>query len=236
MFDKDARLEALAEEIRTLSKRVGELKGERDAIGSEAKLLKTIGELEKEKTSKQIELDRVKEEHEREKREIDHKIGLHRQRVEQEIELSRKEAVLDVREENLKKDRERFEQEMDYTRKRFSEEVERLTGLQKEILERLPTWKVDRKVTETIAAVAHATVTGPMRTRTMNNWGNQFGWSSGSSLITTTSGTNISSIYPTAFTMSQPVMVLPGVMESPAAELGDRAWLDAQIDEVCSLA
>lgn len=154
MFNKDERLDALTEEIRTLAKRVAELKGERDAVGSEAKLLKTISELEKEKTSKEIELDRVNEDHEREKREIDHKIGLHRQRVEQEIELSRKEAVLDVREENLKKDRERFEQEMDYTRKRFSEEVERLTTLQKEILERLPKWSVDRKMTEAIAVGA----------------------------------------------------------------------------------
>lgn len=153
MFGKtdDARLDALTSEIRTLSKRVADLKGERDSVTDELGLSKRLVALEKEKTAKEIELDRVKEDHQREKREIDHKIGLHRQRVEQEIELSRKEAVLDVREENLKKDRERFEQEMDYTRKRFSEEVERLTTLQKEILERLPKWNVDRKMTETLA-------------------------------------------------------------------------------------
>lgn len=147
----DARLEALTEEIKTLSARVAELKGERQSLDNEVKLSKKITDLEREKTEKEIELDRVMEDHEREKREIDHKIGLHRQRVEQEIELSRKEAVLDVREENLKKDRERFEHEMEYTRKRFSEEVERLTTLQKEILERLPKWSVDRQLTEAIA-------------------------------------------------------------------------------------
>lgn len=154
MFTKetrDTKLEKLTEKITELSKRVAELKGERDAISDKSKLADEIATLKQEKTAKEIELDRVKEDHEREKREIDHKIGLHRQRVEQEIELSRKEAVLDVREENLKKDRERFEQEMDYTRKRFSEEVDRLTSLQKEILERLPKWSVDRKLTEAIA-------------------------------------------------------------------------------------
>lgn len=153
MFGKtdDSRIDALTDEIRTLSKRVADLKGERDSVSDELGLSKKLVALEKEKTAKEIELDRVKEDHEREKRDIDHKIGLHRQRVEQEIELSRKEAVLDVREENLTKDRERFEKEMDYTRKRFSEEVERLTTLQKEILERLPKWSVDRKMTEAIA-------------------------------------------------------------------------------------
>jgi DNA anti-recombination protein RmuC len=150
----DTRLERLTVEIRTLSQRVAELKGERDAVGTETTLSKRIIELEREKTEKEIALARVLEDHQREKREIDHKIGLHRQRVEQEIELSRKEAVLDVREENLTKDRERFEKEMDYTRERFSEEVERLATLQKEILERLPKWSVDRKITEAITSGA----------------------------------------------------------------------------------
>ncbi len=161
MFGKppnSAQLERLTEEIRTLSQRVAALKGERDQVSEELGLTTKITALEKEKTAKEIELDKVKEQHEREKRDINHKIGLHRQRVEQEIELSKKEAVLDVREENLKKDRERFEQEMDYTRKRFSEEVERLTDLQKEILERLPRWSVDRKMTEalTVGRNGHA--------------------------------------------------------------------------------
>jgi chromosome segregation ATPase len=151
----DSRIDTLTEEIRTLSKRVADLKGERDSVSEELGLARQITNLQKEKTGKEIELDRVKEQHEREKRDIDHKIGLHRQRVEQEIELSRKEAVLDVREENLTKDRERFEKEMDYTRKRFSEEVERLTTLQHEILERLPKWNVDRKLTESIVSAGN---------------------------------------------------------------------------------
>lgn len=41
--------------------------------------------------------------------------------------------------------------------------------------------------------------------------------------------------YPTSVTVT-PHVGLVGVMESPAAELDNRGWLDAQIDEVCALA
>lgn len=229
----DSRIEALANEIRTLTTRVGELKGERDSVSSELSLSKRITALEKEKTEKELELDRVKEQHEREKRDIDHKIGLHRQRVEQEIELSRKEAVLDVREENLKKDRERFEQEMDYTRKRFSEEVERLTTLQKEILEpeverRPQGHRVDLRRRRQRQQWPRRRGRRLMPINYPQGWQN---WSSASNNLTIyATGTGVSGVpYYPAYTQ------LPSVMDSPA-ELTDREWLDGQVDEVCELA
>jgi len=139
----DAKVEALAEEIRKLSKRVAELKGERDQVSEELGLSARIASLEREKTAKEIELDRVKEQHEREKRDIEHMVGLHKDRVKQEIDLARREQTITVREENLKADRDRFEEQMKFMTKRMETEMERLNGLTSEILERLPKFNVD---------------------------------------------------------------------------------------------
>lgn len=139
----DAKVEALAEEIRKLSKRVAELKGERDQVSEELGLSGRIAGLEREKTAKEIELDRVKEQHEREKRDIEHMVGLHKDRVKQEIDLARREQTITVREENLKADRDRFEEQMKFMTKRMETEMERLNGLTSEILERLPKFNVD---------------------------------------------------------------------------------------------
>lgn len=155
MFGKkseDSRIEALTEEIRTLSKRVASLKGERDNVNEELGLSTRITALEREKTAKEIELDRVKEEHAREKRDIEHMVGLHKSRVTQEIELAKREQTITVREENLKADRDRFEDQMKFMQKRMETELERLNKLTSEILTRLPTVKVDRSIRETVGA------------------------------------------------------------------------------------
>ena len=139
----DSKIEGLAEEIRKLTKRVAELKGERDQVSEELGLSARIASLEREKTAKEIELDRVKEQHEREKRDIEHMVGLHKDRVKQEIELAKREQTITVREENLKADRERFEEQMKFMQERMETELDRLNGLTSEILERLPKFNVD---------------------------------------------------------------------------------------------
>ena len=100
MFKRYAssKIEALTGEIRTLSKRVAELKGERDSVSEELGLSARLASLEREKTRKEIELDRVKEESAREKREIEHMVGLHRKRVTQEIDLAKREQIAEVTE------------------------------------------------------------------------------------------------------------------------------------------
>jgi hypothetical protein len=52
------------------------------------------------------------------------------------------------------------------------------------------------------------------------------------------SGSSVGVIDVTSLGSLAPISVqrLPGVMESPAIELSDREWLDAQIAEVCALA
>jgi hypothetical protein len=51
-----------------------------------------------------------------------------------------------VKEENLRADRARFEEQMAFTTKRFEKEVEYLRQMHGEILERLPTVRVDKTI------------------------------------------------------------------------------------------
>lgn len=157
MFRKtqDPKLDTLSDKIEELSKRVAELRGEKAALEDDAGVRSRIEDLERQRVEAEIELDRVKEQHTREKREIDHKIGLHRQRVEQEIELAKREQTISIREENLKADRDRFEEQMTFVRTRMEDEMKSLRSLTSEILERLPTVKVDRTIRETIGAAVN---------------------------------------------------------------------------------
>lgn len=152
---KDAQLLTLTEKIETLSRRVAELKGEREQATEELGLSTRVVELQRQKTKLEIELDRVKETHAREQREIDHKLGLHRTQVTQEIELAKREQVVTLREEALSKQQERFEEEMKFTRERMQGEIDRLSGLTTEILERLPVVKFERSIRETVGSNGH---------------------------------------------------------------------------------
>lgn len=143
---EDPVAQEIIERIETLSKAVAKLRGERDATKESLKLSDDIVELKKRLTNTQIEYDREKEKHEREKREVEHMVGLERKRQEFEVTSAKRDVQLTVREENLKEDRRRFEEEMDYTRKRFGEEIGRLDGLMKDILKRLPEVKVEKSI------------------------------------------------------------------------------------------
>jgi flagellar motility protein MotE (MotC chaperone) len=71
-------------------------------------------------------------------------VGLERRRQEFEIGSAKREVTLGVREENLKADRERFEQQMKFTEERFDAEVKYLKDLMGEILKRLPNVEVNK--------------------------------------------------------------------------------------------
>jgi hypothetical protein len=144
--DDDPLAQELIDEIRRLSKEVAELRGERDAGKEAVKLSSDIASLKKELTDLRIEKDRETEKHEREKREVEHMVGLEKKRQEFEVDAAKRDVKLTVREENLKEDRQRFEQEMQFTRERFEKEVGYLQGLMKEVLERLPTVTVEKSI------------------------------------------------------------------------------------------
>jgi hypothetical protein len=111
-----------------------ELQGIRTLRDLSSKVASTREELEKLK----IEKGRKEEEYARKEREIEHKVGLERTRQEHELTAGKREATLSVREENLKKDRERFEQQMKFQEERFTKEVGYLKEMLSDIVKRLP--------------------------------------------------------------------------------------------------
>lgn len=107
---------------------------------------KHIADLREQLETLKIEKARKEEDFARKEREIEHKVGLERKRQEFEIAQSKREATVTVREENLKADRERFDEQLKFHEKRFTEEVKYLKEMVGQVLERLP--KIDVGVTE----------------------------------------------------------------------------------------
>lgn len=147
MFGKENEVsERILKEIKGVSTRLAEVEGQLEASKGLLSLTSEHIDLQKSLTELQVEYDREKEKHDREKREVEHMVGLERKRQEFEVEAAKRDVKLTVREENLKEDRGRFEKEMEYTRKRFEEEVSRIEDLTKQILKRLPTVSIEKAI------------------------------------------------------------------------------------------
>lgn len=136
----DATIEKLTEEIRSLSSRVAALKGEQDYLTEARQHADTINELKTRIETMRIEKMRLEEERARDDRELEHKLGLERKRQEwehekamQEVDSARREALIELREENLEAQRESFDKQMQFITKRFEKEIK----AQREMLERL---------------------------------------------------------------------------------------------------
>lgn len=136
----------LTREIRELREAIADLRIRKDTVRQELGLSEEVVRLKKEITDLRIEKSRLTEEHAREDRELRHMIGLEKKRQEVELEQAKRGTELTVREENLKADKERFAEQMKFQNDRFTKEVEYLKGLMGEILARLPTVTVDRRV------------------------------------------------------------------------------------------
>lgn len=125
-------VERLAEE--SVQRVDAELQGIKSLSDLSAKVKEKTEQLEK----LTIEKGRKEEEYARKEREIEHKVGLERKRQEHELAAGKREATLTVREENLKKDRERFEEQMKFQEERFTKEVGYLKEMLSDIVKRLP--------------------------------------------------------------------------------------------------
>jgi chromosome segregation ATPase len=158
LFDRqNAALEAAKAELDTtilaLKAELKNLEAERAARVKVTDLDKVIAKLKEEITGLKIEKSKLDEDNAREKREVMHMVGLERKRQEaeaeqakKELETAKREATLAVREENLRSEREAFEKSMKFQEERFKKEVGYLKDLMGQILERLPTVTVDRKI------------------------------------------------------------------------------------------
>lgn len=103
----------------------------------------TVQKLRKDVETLELEKSRRTEEFATREREIEHKVGLERKRQEFELGAAKREATLAVREENLAADRKRFEDQMSFHEKRFTEEVQYLKEMMGQVMERLPNVNVE---------------------------------------------------------------------------------------------
>lgn len=108
-------------------------KSVKDATSVFAKI-KEINALKEEIETLKLE-KRVKEwDFEKREMEIEHKIGLERKRQEFEKDEAKRLAVVEVREENLKAQEARFDEQVDFVTKRFTEEVGYLKDIVGQVL------------------------------------------------------------------------------------------------------
>ncbi len=114
---------------------LGKIRGAFDLEGK-------IKVLQEELETLKIEKDRKDEQFTRREREVEHKVGLERKRQEFEIEQARREVMVEVKEKNLKKDKERFEEQMDFHKKAMAEEVTSLRDMVGKLLKALPSAEI----------------------------------------------------------------------------------------------
>lgn len=110
---------------------------------SALKLTGDLTKLKKDLETLKIEKDRKEEEFKTREREIEHKVGLERKRQEFEVGAAKREALVTVREENLKADRSRLEEQMKFQNDRFTSEVSYLKDMMGQMLERLPSANIE---------------------------------------------------------------------------------------------
>lgn len=147
--------EGMLKELRGLKRDVALLGGERDAQKKERNLHAEVLDLRGKLETLKIEKSRIEEEQERKEREVRHEVGLLRKQISVETELATKEAVIEVREENLDADRRRFEEQMKFTTARFEKEVKYLHEIASAMLKRLPVVEVELSKRETVGAIGN---------------------------------------------------------------------------------
>lgn len=145
MSRAERRLAGLTEQIAALTDQVAELNSEISTLTRQRDRTRELHDLEDQVEKIKLERDRLKEQHAREIRETEHQTGLLRRQVDQDqanakvkAELAAQEAKLEVREENLQADKDRFAAEVAFQRQFMEREVGRLEGLIKEVLARVP--------------------------------------------------------------------------------------------------
>lgn len=139
---------ALTKAVQDLKTEIADLKIERGKWRVAASLEADIVSLKQQISDLEIKRDKKREDFERRERELTHMIGLEKKRQEFEIAQAKRETSASVREENLKADKQRFEQQMKFHEDRFTKEIGYLKELLEQIMGRLPTVTVDRQVTE----------------------------------------------------------------------------------------
>lgn len=101
-----------------------------------------VDSLQGELATLRIAKSKIEEDFARREREIEHKVGLERKRQEVELVAGKREAVVSVREENLKADQTRFAETMKFQNDRFTTEVGYLKDMIEQMMNRLPSAEI----------------------------------------------------------------------------------------------
>lgn len=133
----------LLSQLETLSAQVAELKGERKANRDLITLTDQVATLKEEISDLEVSKSRLEEKNARERRELEHMVGLEKKRQETELELGRREAKIEVAEQNLEADRTRFEESVTF----IKDETASTRKLVSELLDRLPKVTIDGTLT-----------------------------------------------------------------------------------------
>lgn len=86
----------------------------------------------------EIAKSKKEEEFARREREIEHKLGLHKLQVIQESANAKREAILEVKESNMKLDKERFETQMKFVTDSFNKRADEQNKLMENLISMLP--------------------------------------------------------------------------------------------------
>ena len=119
-----------------------------EEVQRQIELIEEVAKLKSEKADLQIRIEAQKAAYERGDLEIKHMIGLEKKRQEVEISTARREAILAVKEENLKAKQEQFDASMKFREEQFKSEMARMQGFLEEITKRLPVVNVNKVLKE----------------------------------------------------------------------------------------
>ena len=141
--DKDRLEEVVRKTVESVVKTaLSDVEGAMRSVKTMAQLNGQVVRLKENLETLKIEKDREDEKFARKEREIEHKVGLERKRQEFEISQAKREATVDIREENLSADRTRFEDQMKFQEERFTKEVKYLKDMMNKMMERLPSAEI----------------------------------------------------------------------------------------------
>lgn len=127
---------------RAIGEFVNNMNEDFDQLGDVLALRSEKLSLEEEIERLNLQEERMQEGFDRREREIEHKVGLDRQRQEQELELTRKMAALEAKEENQEQREELFEERMDF----FESEMKEHKALLRDVMNKLPSAEIIARI------------------------------------------------------------------------------------------
>lgn len=149
--------EEITETERTrLADELAQLKSQVKALRAEREETRGLNELKREIEELKVSKDRLVEENDRKIRDTEHKVGLLKLKQDHEVANTKRETQLEVREQNLKADKDRFADEMEFQRKHLQGEVNRIESILSKVLERLPNIEATFSAERTEAKPARA--------------------------------------------------------------------------------